>query len=584
MQTCVDAICGYLDWPVGHFYTFDPDDSAQLISSSVWHIDDSDDFDAFRKATEALRFRSGLGLPGRVLATGRPASIADLSTDDNFPRQVAATAAGLRCAVGFPVLVGAEVVGVLEFFSLGTADLAPTILDVMAQIGTQLGRVVERTRAATVLLDNEARMRLVVETAGDAFIAMDANGMITDWNAAAATTFGWSREEIIGCRLSDTIIPLRYRQAHDQGLTRFLATGKAAVFGNRLELEALHRDGHEVPMELSIWPVGEGHCVQFNAFVHDITERRQAETALFEAKEKFQRAFDDAPIGMVLVDLDGRIFQANRSYCEMMGYGEDALLTMTVEDLTHPDDIETTREMFDRAVKGELATYRLEKRHLHAKGHTVFVQLSVSAVAGQDGVSYFIGQIEDISARKTAERKLIRQALHDPLTGVPNRFLLIDRLHQAHARCQRGAGAITVMFIDLDDFKRVNDSLGHHAGDRVLCMVAERLAAAVRPEDTVCRLGGDEFVVLCEGLGVDAELEAMAVAERVKAAVCQPCELGEETVIVTGSVGLVIARPGHGTPEGLIRDADTAMYRAKLKGRGELAGAVAGSEVGNLSR
>jgi len=107
----------------------------------------------------------------------------------------------------------------------------------------------------------------------------------------------------------------------------------------------------------------------------------------------------------------------------------------------------------------------------------------------------------------------------------------------AHARCQRGAGAITEIFLDLDDFKRINDSLGHDAGDRVLCMVAERLVAAVRPGDTVCRLGGDEFVVLCEDLGVDAELEATALAERVKAAVCQPCVLGEETVIVTAASG-----------------------------------------------
>lgn len=565
MQASLDAVCAYCHWSIGHFYA-QASDGMQLVSSSVWHLDDPDRFDAFRRATEALRLGIGSGLPGRVLASGRPAWIADLGADDDFARAAMAGEAGLVSAFAFPVLVGAEVVGVLEFFHSEPTEPDPAFLDVMEQIGTQLGRVAERTRAAAALMASEERMRLVVETAGDAFVGMDASGIICDWNTAAERTFGWSHAEAVGRRLSETIIPERFREAHEAGLAHFLATGEGAVFGNRLELEALHRDGHEIPMELSIWPAHHAPSVRFNALVRDITERRSAEAALRQANERFQTAFDDAPIGMVLVDVDGATLQANRAYCEMLGYARDTLLAMSVIDLTHPDDLELSRHYLQSALAGELARYRLEKRYLHADGHPVWVVLNVSAVTGPAGeLAYFIGQIEDISARKEAEEQLTRQALHDSLTGLPNRALMLDRLRQALARSEREPGTLTVMFVDLDNFKLVNDGLGHDAGDRVLALVAQRLLVAVRPSDTVCRLGGDEFVIVCEGL--KDETEARVIAARVEAAVSQPCVLGDHEATVTASVGVVLAGPGTHSPDALLRDADVAMYRAKEGGK-----------------
>jgi len=564
MKACIDAVCGECGWPVGHFY-LPASDGAELSSSSVWHLDDPSRFEAFRRTTEALRLRRGQGLPGRVLAFGRPAWIADLAADLDFSRLAAAAEAGLASAFAFPVLAGTEVVGVLEFFHGAPAEPDPALLEVMSQIGTQLGRVVERTRAADALRESEERMRLVIETAGDAFVGMDASGTITHWNQAAVRTFGWPAAEAVGRRLSETIIPERYREAHEAGLARFMASGEAVVFGNRLELEALHHDGHEVPMELSIWPVGQGSSVRFNAFVHDITERRNAQAELREAKERFQRAFDDAPIGMGLIDLGGKILQANRAYCEMLGYTKDALLAMSVIDLTHPDDLESSHEHLRRAASGEIAGYRMEKRYIHGDGHPVWVVLNVSAVTGPGGETYFIGQIEDVSLRKEAEEYLTRQALHDPLTGLPNRSLMLDRLRQALARSEREPGGVTVMFVDLDNFKLVNDSLGHEAGDQVLSSVAQRIQAAVRPTDTVCRLGGDEFVIVCEGL--DGEAAAKVMATRVVEAVRQPCALREGIATVTASVGLAMTGAGPQAPDALLRSADAAMYRAKEGGK-----------------
>ena len=564
MQDGIDAICAYAGWPVGHFYA-PAEDGIDLVPSTVWHLDDPERFEAFRRVTEALRVRAGPTLPGRVFAGGRPVWIGDLAGDPGFVRRKVASEAGIVGGFGFPVLSGADVVGVLEFFTTEATDPDDGLLDVVSQIGTQLGRVLERTKAAAAMREREEQMRLVIETAHDGFIAMDGEGTITDWNSAAEAVFGWSRAEAVGRPLRETIIPERYREAHQRAVARFLSSGEPMAMGRR-EVQGLHRDGHELPIELSVWPVRLGRTVQFNAFVHDVSERRRAEAAVRESKERFQAAFDNAPIGMVLVDLGGRILQANRAYREMLGYTEDALRALTVADLTHPDDVEASREFLRRAVARELTSHRVEKRYVHADGHPVWVALSVSEVKGPDGgIAHFIGQIQDISAQKEAEEKLTRQALHDPLTGLPNRSLLLDRLHQAVARSSRRAAAVTVLFLDLDNFKLVNDSLGHEAGDKVLVQVARRLLQAVRPTDTVCRFGGDEFVILCEG--VDGEREAKVIAARVEAAVGEPCVIGDREARVTASVGLVLAGAGSGTPEALLRDADAAMYLAKGSGK-----------------
>jgi len=562
MHKALSAVCAAFAWPVGHYYHRSEGDPAQLVPAPVWHLDDGARFDAFRRVSDALCLRLGQGLPGRVAATGRPAWINDLGADENFPRARWAAEAGLVAGFGFPVLVGAEVVGVLEFFSSSAVAAEPQLVEVMNQVGTQLGRVVERSRAARALADSEERMRLIVETASDAFVGMDSCGVIVDWNSAAEALFGWSRAEAIGARLADTIIPVRYRAAHDQGLARFLDTGEAVVFGQRLELQALHRNGHEVPMELSIWPVRVSTGVRFNAFVHDISDRRRAQAAT----ERFQIAFDDAPIGMVLTDVAGRFLQANRAYCEMLGYGEDELSAMTFADITPDDELAASMEQFERLLAGEMRSYRIEKRYVHADGHLVWVLLSVSGVpAPGGGIAYVIGQIEDISERKEFEAKLARQALHDPLTGLPNRLLLMDRLRQAIWRAERDATSLALMFVDLDHFKQVNDSLGHEAGDRVLSSIAQRLVACLRPADTAARLGGDEFVILCERVD---EQETRALTSRVTAAVDAPSVVGAHQVAITASVGVVMSGPAPADAEALLREADAAMYRAKAAGKG----------------
>jgi len=193
----------------------------------------------------------------------------------------------------------------------------------------------------------------------------------------------------------------------------------------------------------------------------------------------------------------------------------------------------------------------------------LWFSLRVSALAVDGGGA--VVTHNDITGRKRAEMKLAHQALHDPLTGLPNRTLFLDRLSLGLARMERSQAAVAVLFLDLDKFKVVNDSLGHDVGDQLLVAVANRLRAALRPGDTAARYGGDEFTVLCEG--ITSENDAVVIAERVSAAIGRPFSLDDAETELTSSIGIAIATGDEDSPENLIHEADTAMYRAKQRGR-----------------
>lgn len=438
VQVALSAVCEHTGWPIGHLYVTEEAD--RLRPAGVWHLDEPRRATNFVAVTEATYLSSGEGLPGRVLASGEPAWIEDVHRDDNFTRAKVAADIEVVAGFAFPVLMGPEVVGVLEFFAFEAIMTDEHLLSVIANVGAQLGRVIERDRAAEALTRNEQWTREILETANDAFISIDANGHVLDWNRQAERQFGWTREEAVGHTLGELIIPAAYSEAHSQGIQHFLGTGEGPVLGRRVELEALHRDGHQFPIELTPWVVQAEGSVRFNAFIHDITER------------------------------------------------------------------------------------------------------------------------------KAFERTLEHQSLHDHLTGLPNRALLLDRLEHALDRARRTGVCLALLFVDLDRFKSVNDSFGHEAGDQVLLAVAERLPSVLRAGDTLARLSGDEFVVVCED--VDDGLDATEMAQRVLDELAKPFQVAGSEAYVSGSVGVAVSGGLNTDAETLLADADMAMYRAKERGRG----------------
>jgi diguanylate cyclase (GGDEF)-like protein/PAS domain S-box-containing protein len=285
-----------------------------------------------------------------------------------------------------------------------------------------------------------------------------------------------------------------------------------------------------------------------------------------ETSERFRLAFESGVSGMALVAPDGRFLKVNGVLCDMVGYREDELLELTFHAITHPDDLAAGVDQQRALMAGATDVYETEKRYVHRDGHEVWARLGVSAVRGEDGaLQCYISQVHDVTARRRVEQELAHRALHDPLTGLPNRPLFLDRLRHSLVRMRRHPSDLAVLFIDLDRFKLVNDGMGHDVGDAVLLEAASRLSEAARAEDTVARFGGDEFTILCVDTGEDA---ARLIAQRVLDAFARPFVHDGREFLLGASVGVRLNDLASATADALLRDADIALYAAKEHGRG----------------
>jgi diguanylate cyclase (GGDEF)-like protein/PAS domain S-box-containing protein len=281
-----------------------------------------------------------------------------------------------------------------------------------------------------------------------------------------------------------------------------------------------------------------------------------------------ESAFNYAPIGMALIDLHGRRFQVNDAFCRLIGYSRAQLVGSTVSATTHPDDIDIGREERERLLRNEIRAYQVDKRYVHAWGHHIWVQVTVSLVRGRQGeAKYFISQIQDISKRRAEEKRLEELADHDSLTGLLNRRRFEEELSKELSRAARTGTPGAVLLIDLDRFKDVNDRYGHRAGDLLLRTVAEALRRRVRETDVLARLGGDEFAVILAQADIT---QARAAADGIVQALRrQTALLGDDTIYTSASVGLM---PFDGlSPSQILECADLAMYEAKEAGRDRFA-------------
>ncbi|HEX4980774.1 MAG TPA: EAL domain-containing protein [Ilumatobacteraceae bacterium] len=295
----------------------------------------------------------------------------------------------------------------------------------------------------------------------------------------------------------------------------------------------------------------------------DVSEREQHSRALQQARRRFQQAFHSAPTGMALVRIDdGRIVDANQSLAEMLGLEIDQLVGHTLREFTHPDDVRAAVPHRARLELGIVDSYRLDQRYLRSDGEFVWARTRVS-LTEDDGTMLAITHIEDVTEQKRTAEQLTFAANHDELTGLPNRSSLMSLLSER----LEGAppSSVAVLFVDLDHFKVVNDTLGHGVGDELLSTMAGRLRSVVRDHDVLARFGGDEFIVVLSR--VAHEGDPAEVAERIRRALHEPVMIDEHELFVTASIGYSSNVDSGMTPNELLRDADAAMYRAKARGR-----------------
>lgn len=324
--------------------------------------------------------------------------------------------------------------------------------------------------------------------------------------------------------------------------------------------------------------------------LHQQKRQSRAEQLCRQSEEFFRNAFDHAATGMALADQSGRWLKVNRALCELLGYAEVELLQIASCSITNPEDLEKERAAVEELRTGRVDSHQLEMRYIHKGGHVVWALVTRSLVRDEHRrPQTFISQIQDLTERKRAEDRLRHQSQHDALTGLPNRLLLDERIRRGIERANHDPDfRLAVLFLDLDGFKLINDSLGHAAGDELLITVAERLRQCVRSGDlvggngrcgaagddsgsspgyTVARLAGDEFTVLLEGFRTPGDAER--VAERILRELGKPVPIGEQQIRAAASIGIVHASGRRYTaPSQLLADADAALYKAKAAGRG----------------
>jgi diguanylate cyclase (GGDEF)-like protein/PAS domain S-box-containing protein len=411
----------------------------------------------------------------------------------------------------------------------------------------------------------------VFASMSEGVVVADPDGGLLHHNPAA--------EQILGGRL-DALLP-----GHSSGPgVVFQADQQTPLPAERLPL-ALACAGRTVEAEEIFMALeqGEGRWLSVGArplyqeqaliggvmVLRDITDWKRAELALRASEERYALAARGANDGLWDWDVrTNRVFYSHR-WKAMLGYGDEALGDTPAEwlDRVHPDDREQLETKLDAHFCQLISHFQHEYRILARDGNYRWMLARGVAVWDEHGrATRFAGSQTDSTDRKQAEQRLLHQALHDGLTGLPNRMLFLDRLRHAMARNQRDKSrCFAVMFLDLDRFKVINDSLGHGAGDKLLETTARRIEGCVRPGDTVARLGGDEFTILVED--VDDLAVVHGISERVHAAVAEPLHLNDQVIFTTASIGYTVYNPGYESAGELIRDADTAMYHAKLAGK-----------------
>jgi diguanylate cyclase (GGDEF)-like protein/PAS domain S-box-containing protein len=427
--------------------------------------------------------------------------------------------------------------------------------------------VVQLRSSEQELEQSRADLRAVLTHAHDAYISIDATGQIVEWNRQAEATFGWTREEAVGRRLDALVVPPAMREKHRRGMKKLALEGASAMLNRRIELPALRRDGKIFPCELSITELqSQTHGKIYAAFLHDISDRKFAERQLAEshrALEQLSREqhlmLDNELVGIVRVK-NRTVVWANRALERLFGYEPGELVGKPTRAFYPDEDAYRGVGKEGYATIEDGRTFRIQLELVCKRGAHIWVDMSGAMLAHDSGESLWM--MQDITAMKRYQQKVEELAFHDGLTGLPNRQLLNDRLNQALAVMERTGKHAVVCFTDLNDFKAINDTYGHEAGDELLRTVAKRLHDCVRGHDCVGRLGGDEFVLLLTEL--DSMVDASPIIQRAKDALDVPVRLGPgATVRISASFGTALAPEEGRDAATLLAVADSKMYLDK---------------------
>ncbi|NCJ05957.1 PAS domain S-box protein [Synechococcales cyanobacterium C] len=500
---------------------------------------------------------------GYALATQQPVIIEDFRVDKRFGGPPLLHNHCIVSGISVVIPGQANSYGVLGAYCQHQQQFNQDDIHFLQAMANVLAAAINRHQS-------EAQLRLmerVIAASSHGILITDANqpdNPITYVNPAFEAMTGYTQQEIVGHNC-------RFLQGQDTQQPALDVVRQALQRQEdcRVVLRNYRKDGSLFWNELHIAPVfdAEGYLTHFVGIQNDISQRKQAEEALRKSEEQFRVLFEQAPIGMALSTPDGHFLEVNPALCSAFGYSAAELMQRTFADLADPDAPNPDGMLMTQLLTNELSHFQVEKRYLSKTGQGVDTLLQVTLVRDERGLPlHVLSQVVDISDRKRLEEQLTHDAFHDSLTGLPNRLMFLDRLQQAIARVQQHPQRqFAILFLDIDRFKVINDSLGHVTGDQLLVEVAGRLQACLRPQDLVARLGGDEFTILLER--VQDLKDATTVADRIQQALRAPFYLDHHEIFTTASIGIALNTDVMAQPAELLRNADTALYQAKENGR-----------------
>ncbi|MEP7194794.1 MAG: bifunctional diguanylate cyclase/phosphodiesterase [Actinomycetota bacterium] len=461
-----------------------------------------------------------------------------------------------------------EVVDNLESFRVRKDESVFPVSVTVAPIRDEAGAVIGTTATPRDVTEQRRafetaqHLAAIVENSDDAIIGKTLDGVVTSWNPAAERMYGYTSAEMIG-RSIDLLSPVGEAEA----VRSILAKIRDGLQVEHLDTVRVRKDGTPLTISQTVSPIHgpDGIVVGASTIARDLTQQQQAARSLTAAHGLIRTMLTSASIGIALAGLDGYFTVVNRSLCDLLGYDEEWFRAHRLQDFVHPDDVDEAAGDRVWLPAGSSSTTIGQIRLVRSDGGTLWVRRVASLIPGEgDQPDLVMVQVEDITAEHEAHEALVHQAFHDPLTGLHNRAWILDILPADLSAAARAGTSLGALFVDLDNFKIVNDSLGHAAGDEVLTAIANRIGGALRPGDRVGRFGGDEFVIVVQNV-VDA-LDVERFAERVSAAIAADLQVQGHRIVPTASIGIAVSTAAS-TPESLLRDADSAMFCAKAAGR-----------------
>lgn len=424
--------------------------------------------------------------------------------------------------------------------------------------------ITERKKMEEALKQSEEKHRNIIETIQDGYCEVDLEGHFTFLNDATCEIYGYSREELLG---------MNHRQIADKENAKkifktFNEIYRTGMAGNIFNYELIRKDGtrRQIEISASLKKDLSGNPIGFRGTIRDATERKKMEEALRQSEERYRTILEEMEDAYFEVDVAGNYTFVNDAVCRHLGFSREELLGKSFRDQMVKEELDKVYKAFGKIYMTGKPETDILYQLLRKDGTRGFAEMTGFPLTNQHGeVIGFRGIGRDVTERKRIEEQIKHLATHDVLTDLPTMRLAKDRLKMTISLAQRNRMMLVVMFIDLDGFKEVNDTLGHDAGDYVLKQVAKRLISCVRASDTVARIGGDEFLIIANGIHVPEN--AVQIARKVIGVVSRPIDYNGGQAVVGSSIGIALCPNDAQDMEQLIKKADDAMYKIKKTGK-----------------